>query len=95
MNRTGRITIFFRECSSCPSVLLNYYQLLMNELDDEKVKNPEGGQAAVNDARSDRMEEEDLIRQEIDQGSIKNNGTNIEPRNSVRVHANSSSEAYQ
>ena len=66
----------------------------MNELDDEKVKNPEGGQAAVNDA-SDRMEEEDLIRQEIDQGSIKNNGTNIEPRNSVRVHANSSSEAYQ
>jgi len=45
------------------------------KLDDEKVKNPEGGQAAVNDARSDRMEEEDLIRQEIDQGSIKNNVT--------------------
>ena len=52
-------------------------QLLMNELDDEKVKNPEGGQAAVNDA-SDRMEEEELIRQEVDQGSIKND-TNIEP----------------
>jgi len=32
----------------------------------------------VNDARSDRMEEEELIRQEVDQGSIKND-TNIEP----------------
>ena len=52
-------------------------QLLMNELDDENEKNPEGGQA-VNDARSDRMEEEELIRQEVDQGSIKND-TNIEP----------------
>ena len=49
----------------------------MNELDDEKVKNPEGGQSAVNDARSDRMEEEDLIRQEIDQGSMIKNDTNI------------------
>jgi len=49
----------------------------MNELDDENEKNPEGGQA-VNDARSDRMEEEELIRQEVDQGSIKND-TNIEP----------------
>ena len=52
-------------------------QLLMNELDDENEKNPEGGQA-VNDARSDRMEEEELIRQGVDQGSIKND-TNIEP----------------
>ena len=52
-------------------------QLLMNELDDENEKNPEGDQA-VNDARSDRMEEEELIRQEVDQGSIKND-TNIEP----------------
>jgi hypothetical protein len=48
----------------------------MNELDDENEKNPEGGQA-VNDARSDRMEEEDLIRQEIDQGSMIKNDTNI------------------
>ena len=32
----------------------------MNELDDENEKNPEGGQA-VNDARSDRREEEELI----------------------------------